>query len=89
MKNYNKQVPLQCTTCGDTEFEFNDDKSYVKCKRCGREYLGGYDELVRLNKDKINSEVDKAKKEIRKDFENELVERLKKTFKGSKNIKFK
>ena len=31
---------LRCITCGDTEsFEFNDDKSYIKCVKCGREYL--------------------------------------------------
>lgn len=32
---------LICDTCGsDNHFETNDDKTYVKCHACGREYFG-------------------------------------------------
>ena len=31
--NYNKSISLRCGSCGDTSFEFNEDKSWVKCKR--------------------------------------------------------
>jgi len=42
---------LICDTCGsDNHFEFNEDKTYVKCCACNREYFGGYNELVELNK---------------------------------------
>ena len=45
---------LRCATCGDTEsFEFNDDKSYIKCVKCNREYFGGYDELLSYNQETI------------------------------------
>ena len=38
-------------------------KQAIICKRCGREYLGGYDELVDLNKPLIDSELEKLGKE--------------------------
>lgn len=40
----------RCMDCFDDRFEWNEDKSYVRCKVCGREYLGGYNELVDLNR---------------------------------------
>lgn len=40
----------RCIDCLEDRFEWNDDKSYVRCKVCGREYLGGYNELVDLNR---------------------------------------
>jgi len=87
--SYNKSIHLQCITCGDTDFEFSEDKSWVKCNRCGKEYLGGYDELVELNQEKINLELDMTKEEIGKDLQKDMIDMLKKEFKGNKNIKFK
>lgn len=41
---------LRCATCGrEYSFEYNDDKSYVKCTFCNREYFGGIEELKELN----------------------------------------
>lgn len=40
----------RCMDCFEDRFEWNDDKSYVRCKVCVREYLGGYNELVDLNR---------------------------------------
>lgn len=40
----------RCMDCFDERFEWNEDKSYVRCKVCGREYFGGYNELVDLNR---------------------------------------
>lgn len=68
--NYNKSVTLRCITCGDTSLEYNEDKTSIICKRCGREYLGGYDELVALNKPLIDSELEKLGKEA---IDNELA----------------
>lgn len=39
-----------CVSCLGKSFETNADKTYVKCKTCGREYLGGYLEVVDLNR---------------------------------------
>ena len=43
----NYEIRLRCATCGcEDQFEFNDDKSYIKCTFCNREYFGGIEELV-------------------------------------------
>jgi len=36
--SYNKEIQLLCAVCGDSNFEGSYDKSYVKCKRCGKEH---------------------------------------------------
>ena len=87
--NYNKSIQLRCITCGDTDFEFNDNKSWIKCNRCGKEYNGGYDELVELNQENINQEIEKTKEEVGNDLQKEMTDMFKKAFKGNKNIKFK
>ena len=87
--NYNKSISLSCGTCGDTSFEFNKDKNFVKCKRCDREYQGGYDELVKINQDEINEKVKCMKQEVTQDLTNDLNQMLKNVLKGNKNIKFK
>lgn len=87
--SYDKKIQLQCITCGDTSFEFNEDKSWVKCNRCGKVYLGGYDELVVLNQGIINQELEETKEELLKDVKKDITEMLKDAFKGNKSIKFK
>lgn len=89
-KDYSKSIRLRCVVCGsDSDFESNEDKTYVKCTKCNREYLGGYDELVELNKDLIEEEVEHTKEEITRDVQDELNAMLKKTFKGNKYFKIK
>lgn len=87
--NYNKSISLRCETCGNASFEFNENKSWVKCKRCDREYHGGYDELVKLNKEEIKEQLGEMKKEVTQDLKKGLDKMLKDTFRGNKNIKFK
>lgn len=87
--NYNKSIQLRCITCGDTDFDFKDDKSWIKCNRCGKEYNGGYDELVELNQKSINQELEETKEEIGNDLQKEMTDMFKKAFKGNKNIEFK
>jgi len=60
------EVQLICDTCGDTaNFECNIDKSSIKCLTCGREYCGGYDELVDYNKQRIQEKLhSEAKKKL-------------------------
>lgn len=82
--NYTEK--LICPTCGsDSHFEFNEDKSYIKCTNCNREYLSGYDELLELNQETI----DKVKQEIAQEAKNHIINHLKSAFKNNKNIKIK
>ena len=83
--NYKMNVSLQCITCGGQEFDFNDDKTYIKCRICNHEYLNGYDELVALNQENIDMALASKKAEIEKDIKQEIL----KAFKGSKNIKIR
>lgn len=77
---------LRCATCGDTEsFEFNDDKSYIKCVKCNREYFGGYDELLSYNQETI----EEVKGQVEADAEAYIKKSLENAFKGNKFFKFK
>lgn len=40
---------LRCPTCGGESFEANEERTYLKCVKCGREFLGGIDELKEYN----------------------------------------
>lgn len=89
-KDYSKSIKLRCVVCGsDSDFESNEDKTYIKCSKCNREYIGGYNELVELNQELINEEINQTKKEVSADLQKDLVSMLKKTLKGNKFIKFK
>ena len=82
----NYTVKLRCATCGyEDHFEFNDDKSYVKCTMCNREYLGGIEELKELNEEAF----DELKGQIADDAKSYIQDELRKAFKGNKFIKFK
>ena len=81
----NYTIKLRCATCGsDEHFEFNEDKSYIKCTMCNREYFGGIEELKELNVDVF----DEVKNQIEEDAKSYIKDELRKAFKDSKNIKF-
>lgn len=85
-----RKIQLRCVVCGsDSDFECNEDKSYIKCTKCNREYFGGYDELVELNQAHIQEDFDDMKEELQQDAEKYLRDSLKKAFKGNKRIKIK
>ena len=87
-KSYDRTIQLRCVVCGsDSDFEYNEDKTFIKCTKCDREYLGGYDEIVELNKDIIDEEVEHIKEEISCDTKDELDAMLKNAFKGNKFFK--
>lgn len=89
-KSYDRSIQLRCVVCGSADdFEFNEDKTYIKCKKCNREYLGGYDELVELNQAHIQEELEEMKAEVKQDAEKYLRDSFEKAFKGNKYIKFK
>jgi len=80
------KVVLRCAICGSEDhFEFNEDKSYIKCTFCNREYLGGIDELKELNQEVL----DERMENIRKDVATHIKDALSKAFSGNKNIKLK
>lgn len=81
----NYTIKLRCATCGsDDHFEFNEDKSYIKCTMCNREYFGGIEELKELNADVF----DDVKKQIEENAKSYIQDELRKAFKDCKNIKF-
>lgn len=78
-------IKLRCATCGcEDHFEFNEDRSYVKCTFCNREYIGGIEELQELNE----TQLEKVQEEIKQDAISHIQNELKKAFKGNKFIKF-
>lgn len=89
-KSFDRSIQLRCVVCGSADdFEYNEDKTHIKCKKCNREYSGGYDELVEMNQAHIQDELDDMKAEVKQDAEKYLHDSLKKALKGSKFIKFK
>lgn len=89
-KSFEKEILLRCVICGsDDHFEFNDDKSYVRCTLCNKEYLGGYDELKEMNQAMVSHEIDSFKQEVAKETKDEITRMLKNAFRGNKNITFK
>lgn len=90
MSNIEKNISLRCDVCGaDDKFEFNEDKSYVKCTNCGKEYFGGYDELVEYNQDNIDNAIEDMKTEVVEYAQKYLNDSLRKAFAGNKYIKLK
>lgn len=80
------KTQLRCSVCGaDDCFEYSDDRTYIRCMKCGKEYLGGYDELVELNQDAIDS----MKEQIKCDMKEEIMNSFREAFKGNKHIKIK
>lgn len=88
--NYSYSILLRCVVCGSEDyFDYNENKSYIKCTNCGKEYFGGYDELVACNQEQIEEVKKIATKEVGNDLQKELDQMLKNVFKGNKYIKFK
>lgn len=89
-KTYDRSILLRCVVCGSADdFEFNEDKTYIRCKKCNKEYPGGYDELVELNQAHIQEELNDMKEEVKQDAEKYLRDSLKKALKGNKFVNFK
>ena len=88
--NYNDSVQLRCVVCGETDkFDCKEDNTYIKCTNCGKEYFGGYDELVEYNQREIDEAMDAKVEEIKNDLDKELRDIFKYAFKGNKYIKIK
>lgn len=82
----NYTVKLRCATCGSEDhFQYNDDKSYIKCTMCNREYFGGIKELQDLNVAAFNE----VKTQIKNDASAYIQDEIRKAFKGNKFITIK
>ncbi len=82
-------VPLVCKSCQSKDIYLSEDKRIAKCNQCQKDYPGGYDELVRANKSRIDAEMKKLKGEIVKDAQKEMEKMMKKAFSGNKFFKLK
>lgn len=79
-------IRLRCATCGcEDQFEYNNDKSYIKCTFCNKEYFGGIEELKELSQDAF----DEVKEKMQKDAASYIKDQFKKAFRGNKHIKIK
>lgn len=81
----NITVSLLCATCGQGDFDHNEDKSWVKCNNCDREYPGGIDELAEFNQNNIQEAVSGYGQNLVDDF----AKKLESTIRNNKHIKFK
>lgn len=84
-----REITLRCTTCGSEDLEFTQVRSQVKCNCCGREYLGGYDEVVELNQEHITQHIESFKTEIEKELKQKLISSLNSITRKNKCIKIK
>ena len=77
MKNeYSRSVSMQCSTCGGTDFEFEDSDGPVRCTGCDRTY--DRQELIRENGERIDPHIDEMKSEIMSDVRKDLSKMFKK-----------
>jgi len=76
---YNKEISLQCATCGSECSFITDEKTgIVICRKCNRKYYGGYNELRDLNQRRIDDEMRLLIDDVQSDLTNEIN----KMFKG-------
>lgn len=80
--NYSKSIRLRCIVCGsDSDFEYNEERTFIKCTRCNKEYFGGYDELVELNQEMIANNLEDLKIEVADDLKKELTNSIRRALK--------
>ena len=80
--NYSKSIRLRCIVCGsDSDFEYNEERTIIKCTRCNKEYFGGYDELVELNQEMIANNLEELKVEVSEDLKKELTNSIRRALK--------
>jgi alkyl hydroperoxide reductase subunit AhpC len=75
-QDYSKSVSMQCSTCGETSFEFEDENTPVRCVSCDRVFTR--EELIRENGAQVDSEVEGMKSEIVADIRKDLKKMFKK-----------
>jgi uncharacterized Zn finger protein (UPF0148 family) len=86
-EKYTRSIPLQCPTCGSTQFEHFEESELVKCASCSREHTK--DDLVRENSENIDEHANEIAKQATKDLERQLKKQFQDAFKDNKFIKIK
>ena len=86
-EKYNRSIPLQCPTCGSTEFKHSEESDVVKCASCNREITR--DELIRENRENLQDHAVEFAIEAVLDLGQLLMRSLQDAFKGNKFIKLK
>lgn len=87
---YRRSAILKCSTCGCDQFEYetdNCDIGSLQCADCGRVFAK--DELIQENGENISHHVSEIRREVTKDFADEMRKTLKKALGNSKNFKIK
>lgn len=85
--DFSRQISLQCSTCGGTQFDFETDDGPLVCGGCNRRFTK--EELIRANGQLIENEKGEMAKEVGDYARDELRKSFKRAFAGSKHIKFK
>jgi uncharacterized Zn finger protein (UPF0148 family) len=84
VEKFNRSIPLQCPTCGCTQFEGLAESVTVKCVSCGRELAE--DELIEENSENLQEHADEIAREALPDIGRHLKRSLQDAFRGSKFI---
>ncbi len=84
---YCRSIKLLCSTCGNSDFDFDDETRPLRCTSCDRVF--SREELINENGSLIESEVNEVKAQVIGDVKKELSDSLRKAFSGSKFITFK
>lgn len=80
---FNRQVAMQCSTCGGTQFAFEDKAGPFRCVGCDRTFAR--EELMHENGRRVDDEVAAMKDDVVQD----LRDQFRKAFSGSKHFKIK
>lgn len=78
-------VTLYCPTCGLSDFYHDEDKSYIKCNNCEREFHGGLEEVLEYNQKQVDEALEQESEKLLNDFGKTLENQ----FKNNVHFKFK
>lgn len=86
-ERYRRTVPILCPTCGNDQFEHEDESGSFRCISCDRMFTR--EELTAENDEAMEAELQEMAAEVFKDAAKELRQKLQNSLLGSKHIKFK
>lgn len=84
---FTSSLPMQCSTCGSTQFEYEEDTGPFRCVGCDRSF--SREELLHENGLPIDNEVGEMAKDAGKYAREQLRKSMRKALSGSKHFKLK